>query len=75
MMADIKLCYFCEKNDEPTFPIILKSLEFGDDRLHWTCKRHLWPGHVVVDAFTGLPIVMAGREEEDYSGYYANAGG
>ena len=64
-MTKSKPCYFCEKVDEQTFPTIIPTVDF-DDHLEWICRRHMWPGHIMIHAFTGLPFIMIGREE-DYS--------
>ena len=63
-MSESKPCYFCEKEDEQTFPTII------DNQVEWICRRHMWLGHIMIDAFTGMPIIMAGREE-DYLAFAA----
>jgi hypothetical protein len=57
-------CYFCGKSDWQTFPTVVPRADLNDT-IEWTCRRHLWDGYMIIDAFTGMPITMLGNAEPE----------
>jgi len=56
-----KPCYLCGKSDWQTYPVIIPKIDF-DDTVEWICRRHMDDGWIEVNAFTGMPIFMVGKE-------------
>lgn len=59
--SEFKRCYYCHKNDHPTFPVMIAE-QRDEIYLRWICRRDFPEGTIETHAYTGMPIYMTGEQ-------------